>query len=128
MCMCLVRVFGLDRRSRGLQVTQACASPSTHLDIRAQQTSALRRLHRAGGGRGGRQDKHRLSVFLGNVSMSAFKLDVFKPSPIGLQSSRVFCSTRFTWDHTSLVVKALSTWEDTKPGWIAAHRTGLGHP
>lgn len=54
--------------------------------------------------------------------MSAFKLDLSQPSPIGLESSRVFCSTRFNWDPTS------STWEDTKPGWDAAHGTGLGHP
>lgn len=34
-----------------LRVTQACASPSTHRDSRARQTSALRRPHPAGGGR-----------------------------------------------------------------------------
>lgn len=35
-----------------LRVTWACASPSTHRDSRARQTSALRHPHPTGGGRG----------------------------------------------------------------------------
>lgn len=69
MCVCVLceclDFDGHNKRSRGLQVTQASASPSTRLDIRARQTSARRRLRQAGGGRGGHQDKRRLCVVLG---------------------------------------------------------------